>query len=99
MPFWRLFTQTAYKHGQQEKKEAAANRKRKQSATLPSSTAKREATDIPKEPATPLLTATNDSEVEQPVQDTSSVMNSGSSMLSREVMQDKDAEERYESNE
>lgn len=99
-PFWHLFTQTAYKHGQQEKKEAAASRKRKQLATLPSSAAKRDTTDLTKEPDTPSLMATNDPEVEeQLVQGTSSAINAGSSVLCREVIQDKDTEERCESNE
>ena len=98
MPFWRIFTQTAYKHGQQEKKEAAATRKRKQLATLPSSAAKKEATDLLKGPVTPFLTATNGCEVEQLVGDTSSAMSAGGSVLSGDFVQDKDADERCESN-
>ena len=94
-----MFTQTAYKHGQQEKKEAAASRKRKQLATSPGSAAKRGAVDLPIEPVTPSFTGTNDSEVEQLVGDASSAMNAGSSVLSEDVIQDKDAEERCESNE
>ena len=97
--FLHIFTLTAYKHGQQEKKEAAASRKRKQLATLPTSAAKKEATDLLKGPVTPFITATNDSEVEQLVGDASSALNAGGSVLSGDFIQDKDADERCDANE